>query len=658
MKMNKVLTYFISFVFIFIETFASTGKLKKKDNGFDFWKLKSISGLLSLEGNYRSGIYNLPGYFSDERISTYITGQLDINTSSIFLHPNFFQLDANFSYSPAKNLDLYIISPDNSEINTTERVDLIGIFFSERMISLNPYFYFNHTFSRREFTTNIESFYTNYGSRLFSPNPFLPFSINVAQNNWDENEFQTGRSFNTNQFMVNSEFNKSISNISTNRLSIDYFNYKRNYSSSSLIHNKAVNLSLINSLILNSSNNFNISSLISSNNQTGSQALNRFMVNENLYSNLIFGFSIYGRYQYYKITQDLIESRQNDVEGRIEHQLFESLRSHLSYNYVTVSQTFYDEKINCGEIGFDYIKKIPSGSLRLNYSYTLSSENRTNVFGTISILDESKILTDGAVNLLNNPFVDRNSIIVKNAAGTIIFQESFDYVLIPRGIYFEIQRVPGSQIADGEIVLVSYKAEQQPSLDFDSKLNRYGAGISVLNNFVEFYFNGANQNYTNISEVNSDYLKTLNQKLYGIRISYEYLDIGVEYEDYRSNITPYTSSRYFFRLFRQPSDNLIATINSGYRIYNLMDDNSIQKFADVSLMLTYLLCPNSRIAFEGNYIFQDGYQIDLNLSSLKLEYITSFRQIDFIIGYENYNRKLLSDESKYSRVFAKVLRRF
>jgi len=245
-----------------------------------------------------------------------------------------------------------------------------------------------------------------------------------------------------------------------------------------------------------------------------------------------------------------------------------------------------------------------------------------------------------------------------HSSGTIIYQENFDYILIQRGIYTEIQRVPGGQISDGGIVLVSYRADQQPALSFDSKINRYGASLTILDNFVEFYFSGNNQNYSNVTEMNSDYLKTLNQKIYGIKLSYEYLDVGAEYEDYQSNITPYTSSRYFLRIFRQTSDNLIATINGSYRVYNLIDDNSRQNFADVSLMLAYLLGPNSKLSFEGNYIFQEGRQIDLNLSTLRLEYTTAFRQIDITVGFENYNRKLLADETRYSGVYAKIGRRF
>ena len=652
------LKYLVIFLICTFQVFASSGKVKKTENGFSFWNLKSISGFLALEGSYRSGTYQLAEAFSDERNTSLFSGRLDLNTSSFLLHPNFLHLDANFSYSPARNLDNYIISPDNSEINTNERIDLNGILFSERIFSINPYLNFNHTFSRREFTTNIESFYTIYGTRIYSLNMILPFNINISQSNWDENEFQTNRNFNTDQFSVNTEFNRPISDFNNNRLNIDYYDYNRNYSVNSAIHNKSVNWNLSNSFYLNQAANTNFNSIISIINQAGSQQLNRLMVNENLFTNLLYGFSLSGRYQFYKIKQDLIESNQHDIGGRLDHQLFESLRSHIAYNYVNASQTFYKERITRAEIGFDYTKNIPTGFLRLNYNYSLNNENRENLSGFISAIDESVLLSDGMVTLLKIPFADKNSIVVKNSLGLNIFQENFDYILIQRGSYYEIQRIPGGQITNGEVVLVSYQAEQQPSLSFNTSINRYGASITFLNNFFEIYFNANDQSYSNISNVNQNYLKTLNQKFYGVKISYEYLDAGVEYEDYQSNITPYTSSRIYLRVFRQTSDNLLATINGGYRIYNLIEDNSTQKFADASLMLTYVIGQNSKIVFEDNYLFQDGRQLNLDLNSVKIGFVTTFRQIEISVGYENYNRKLLDEHTKISGAYAKIVRHF
>ncbi|MBI5663137.1 MULTISPECIES: hypothetical protein [Ignavibacterium] len=656
--MNIVITYFTLIFISFNVVGLSSDKLKKKGNEYSFLNMKSISGLLTLEGDYRTGTYNFSGFFLDKQQSHYLTGRLDLNTSSFIWHPNFFQLDANFSYSPIKSLDSYVVSPDNSEIRTTERVDLNGIFFSERIITLIPYFNFNHSFSKREYSTNIESFYKNYGARLLSTNSILPFNFNISQNNWNENEFHTGRDFNTNQFSVNTEINRSFNDFNFNRLNIDYFNYTRKYSSLATIQNKAINWSLNNNFTLNRSSNFKFASLISVINQVGSQPVKKLLVNETLISDLPSGFSIYGRYQYTKFNQDLVESKQQQIEARIEHQLFNSLRSYLSYSNVIASQTFFNEKIQQGEIGFDYQKNIPTGVLRLNYNLALSRQKRDNVYGDIIIVDESKLLSEGTVATLNYPYVDRNSIVVKNSSGTVLYQENFDYIIIQRGIYTEIQRIIGGQIANGEIVLISYKAKQQPSLYFDSKINRYGASLTLIKNLLEIYFNGTDQIYSNFSEVNSEYLKTLNQRLYGFKISYEYFDIGAEYENYRSNISPYTSNRYSLRFYEQIGDNILATLNGNYRIYNLIDESIEQSFADATIILTYFGGSNSKLTFEANHIFQEGKKIDLNLRSLNIEFTTAFRQIDISVGYENYNRKLFNDQTKYSGIYAKLGRKF
>jgi len=657
MKLNSV-KYFTIINLLCISANLFAGNPLKSNNGLNFWNLTSISGIVSIDGHYRSGTVDIPGYISDHEKSTFLSGQLDINTSSFVWHPNFFLLDANFSYRPFRNLDLYIISPDNSEINTTERIDLNGIFFSERIVSINPYFNFNHAYSRREYTTNLESFYANIGARLSISSIPFPTNINVSQNNWKENEIQTGRSFSTNQFNVNTEINNSFNDFNINRFNVDYINYQRVYSPNSIIQNRSLLWNLSNNFLFNRERNFNLNSRISLTNRKGSQPINRFIVTENIVSDLPANFRAGIRFQHYKIVQGIFNSNQNDLEVRTEHTLLESLQSYAFYNYVDINQTFYHERLDRAGVGFNYQKKIPTGILRLNYEYSFDKVNRNNLLGYTNIVDEEKILADGSVVLLNNPFVDLNSVVVKDVNSTIIYQENFDYILIQRGSYTEIQRMIGGQIPDGSTVLISYRAEQQPSVVFNSNINVYGASINVLNNFLEVYFRAIDQGYNKVELIDVKYLKTLNQKLYGVRIIYEYLDFGAEYEDYNSNITPYYSLRYFLQVTRQTGDNILATITGNYRIYELLDDNTQQKFGDVSLRFAYLLSSLSSISLEGNYIVQNGKQIDLNLTNIQVEYLTSFRQIDFSLGYQFYNRLLLGNATRYSGVFAKISRRF
>lgn len=634
----------------------ATGKLRSNGNGYDFWNLKSISGILSLEASHRSGSYYLPGYLDDKRESNIFTGELLLNTSSFIYHPNFFQLNADFGFKPVRNLDLYITSPDNSEINTTEKVDISGIFFDERIVTLNPYFNFNHTFSRREYTTNLESFFTDYGLRLSSPNSTLPFSMKISQNKWDLKEIQTGRNFNSKQFAVITEFNKSFNDFNNNSLTIDYFNYERTYSLNSFWRNKTFNWAILNNFVFNRISNFN--SRISHTNQTGNQPLNRLLISENVFSVLPSNFRIGANYNYNQLEQDQIYSKQHEADLRFDHNLFESLNSFILYRYTNISQTFYHEEINRGDLGFNYRKKIPTGILRLNYGFSLNNEKRRSNIGYKNIIDESQTFVQGTNLVLDNPFVDLSSIIVKDVNRLIIYQENFDYLVTRKGSFVEIQRIPGGQISAGATVLISYKAEQQPSLSFRTSIHKYGAGLNIINNLLEVYFIVTDQSYSNISATDQNFLKTLNQRLYGIKILYESMDVGAEYEQYKSNITPYNSLRYFVTFYNQVGDNLTANIGGNYRIYDLLDDKITQKFGDIFVVMLYLLSSKSRISFEWNYITQKGKNINLDLTSLKVEFLTSFRQLGISFGYENYNRRLINDKIRYSGIFAKVSRSF
>ena len=627
-------------------------------NGYGFWNLKSFSGLISLDAHYRSGFVGFPGNYPDSLTSTFLSGELEIYTSSFFLHPNFFLLNANVGLRPVRNLDLYIISPDNSEINTAQKVELNGVLFEGRAFSINPYYNYNHIFSKREYTTNLETFFTNYGAGLYTPRLFLPSSINISQYNWEQKEIQTGRTFSTDQFTVNAEISKSFNGFSNNRFNVDYLDYQRVYSQNSFVHNKSFTWQLQNNFLIDRKNNFNLNSNISVINQTGSQTLNRFTVLENLYSNLPANIKMGIKYQYYQLTQFLYNTNQNNAEVWVEHKLFKSLTSKMFYNYVANKQNLYEERIDRMGIGFDYQKKIPTGILRLNYSYTFSKNDRKNDAGYINIFDEEIILFDGSTVVLNYPFVDIQSVVVKDITGTIIYQENFDYILIERENYTEIQRIIGGQISNGSIVLVTYTTVQQASLNFNSHYNVYGISITALNNFFEIYFRGVDQNFNNTDLIYSDYLKTLTQKLYGLRITYRFLDIGTEYETYISNIAPYNSLRYFLRISSNINNNFLATLTSNYRIYELLDYGTVQKFGDASIMLSYLVWSKSKILLEGKYVVQNGYQIDLNLTNINVEYLTSFRQINLSVGYQFYNRSLLGIHSQYSGLYAKVSRRF
>ena len=174
---SKKLKYFLFINLICFNYIYASGKLWNNGNGYGFWNLKSFSGLISLDAHYRSGFVGFPENYPDSLTSTFLSGELEIYTSSFFLHPNFFKLNANVGLRPVRNLDLYIISPDNSEINTAQKVELSGVIFEGRAISINPYYNYNHVFSKREYTTNLETFFTNYGVGLYTPQLFLPTSL-------------------------------------------------------------------------------------------------------------------------------------------------------------------------------------------------------------------------------------------------------------------------------------------------------------------------------------------------------------------------------------------------------------------------------------------------------------------------------------------------
>ena len=69
------------------------------------------------------------------------------------------------------------------------------------------------------------------------------------------------------------------------------------------------------------------------------------------------------------------------------------------------------------------------------------------------MLNEEQVLRDGEMTLLNKPYVDVNSVVVKDVSGTLIYQANFDYILLERAGYVEIQRIPGGLIPNKGTVI-------------------------------------------------------------------------------------------------------------------------------------------------------------------------------------------------------------
>ena len=623
-----------------------------------FWKHTSLHGSVQMEGLYRSQETTLRSGEKEQPKTTLFTGNLNVNSRSYIWHPNFLKLNIDAEYNPAVRNQKYIVVPNRSETRTAEQARIATTFFDQRPLSFNTYYNLSHLFINRELTTNVETYQNEFGAGLSYRNPYLPVSLRYLNSQWDQNELETGRKYENNRKNFKVETSKSFTRHDDHRLTYINDDYTRIYAGNNRIHNKTSSARLQDNFSFNNGKQNYWRSLIWYQDQSGTFPLNRFQVDENARVSLPANLSTSGFYRYARFEQQSHINRQHNILGRLEHQLFKSLNSYTSYEFIHFKNTVYDEDIHQGAAGFRYTKEIPTGRLNVSYEYRLRSDDRNSRPDLLRVFDEAITLSDGQIVLLANADVDLNTILVTDESSTIIYQENIDYLVIQRGNFVEIQRLPAGQIGPDQMVLVDYTSTQNTSYDFNTGSNSFQFGLNVFDRLFEFYFRYYDQDYSNVNLNEQRILKTISQRIIGVRSSRGFLSAGFEMEDYNSNLLPYEARRIFISANKHFRSGLNMYISANYRDYHLIRESETQNFYDVTGRLNYQLNRNNKISLDGGYRFQEGRGIDLDLTTMRTEYSTRYRLMYLHIGLEIYRRDFSGEKINYNGGYIRLERKF
>lgn len=647
----------ISFLFFL---FMLRGILNAQEPLFELglWKQESMNGSLIFEGLYRSQETIFQTGKTERPITKKLSGQFNLKSRSYIWHPNFWKINIDIDYNPGVQDEKFLVIPNRSETRTAEQLRLRSVFFHQRPLSLDVFFNINHHFINREYTSNVESLNRDYGGGISFQNALAPVSIHYIKSDWVQEELQTGREFFNKRENIRVEINKSFIPGDLHRFTYSYDDYNRKYGSGSEVHNLINSWRLQNNIPLNTARNSFWHSFVFFRHETGNQKLDRLQINENLTFALPLSFKFSGLYRYAGYSQIFQKSKQHNITACLEHQLFLSLHSKASYDYIDINHFAYNEYTNQGEVSFDYVKGIPIGRLSMGYTYRKRNDNRQSGTLNYNIMREKYILDDSEIVLIENPYVDPLSVIVRDEGGSIIYDLNLDYILIQQGHYIEIQRLPGGQITNKQPVYLDYIVQRSLSYNFDTNSQVFSAGLMLLDRWINLYFRYHEQTYDNVIKAEEKILKTIYQQVYGIRISKSFFTVGFEYDEYKSNITPYLNKRYYFTL----SDNIYKVLNismsGNWRERLLFTDFEKQQFADITGRLIYFLGINSRISIDGGYRFQEGRGIDLDLSNIRAEYSMRLRSVLLSIGLEIYRRNFSGEIINYQGGYVKVERKF
>lgn len=620
------------------------------------WNFTSLDGEVKLKGLYRQR-YTTLNDFSEFQESTYFSGGVRLNTKSYIWHPNFLQIDVGGEFYPESNQDDYLVTPDRAEVRTLKGVNIGTTLFSNKPVTLSSWASWNDSYSNRENLTNIRSKTSRWGSSLYLRTKLMPLNISYNNTKWDQEETETGRTYNTEQSNFEVSTQKAFSERDHNELSYSHNQYFRQDASLFKIENITDNIRLKNSLFLDKEKRYTFRSMIYNYNRQGSQNFHIFNVTENLTLQLPQNLRFNGSYNLYNQQQELQNSHQNKLSANLSHKLFSSLDTRLFYEYSGIKHSLYQETRNRAGFNINYNKRIPTGRLTLSYNYSQLRNNMDSDPVDLLIFNERYMLADGEITMLERPHIDIHTIVVKDITGTIIYQLDFDYILIENSDYIEIQRMPGGQIANQSTVYIDYVAIQTGSYKYNAVSNNIAVNITLFNRLLELYYRGQYMDYRNVEKSELLVLNYIKHNTFGARINIWFTELGAEYEYHNSTITPYKLMRYYVNVQKR-IEKIVLSVNGNIRDYDMLDENINRKYSDLSGKAGYLFSPRTKLDFMVGYRKQIGPGIDLDLLTASSEFTTSIRQLYLTAGVNLYRRNYLGDEINYYGTYVQLVRRF
>ena len=647
-------------IFLLVTILSPALCFSQAQHSLGIWHLRNVSGELDLKGQYRQLKSSFNEVAEDQR-STYLLSGLKLNTSSYLWDKDILLIDLGGAYSPELRDEKYITVPDRSEVRTLKKLDLKTTLFNNKPVTLQGFYNFDQSYYNRELLTNVKSNNQQWGGILSLNNRILPVSMSYRNQKWDQEELQTGRTFNMDQEIFEVRATKSFGERDRSELVYSHHNYFYSYAELHQTDYLIDRVALNNSLFFDAARKYNLSSRFIWYDQEGTTSFRRVELLEGLsmllphHLKLMANFNIYNR-------KDLLQTwDQKRTRASLQHKLFKSLTTklYLEYNQIKLETAdLHRETDFRGGVDLKYTKKIPTGYLNLAYRYYRHEHSTEGVSGMLQIINEEHTISDGEISLFNNPYVDDFSIVVKDETGTLIYQLNFDYILIHRGSFLEIQRVPGGLIPNGANVYIDYMYQQPGSFSYAANNNHFSASVLLFKRLIELYYNYTVQDYPKVNQGDQLTLNYFQQHIYGVRLDVGFARVGVEADLYKSNIIPYKLRRYYIDVNWNFRSSLLLTLNGNIRDYRMIADEVDQWYANLSGKVVYRIGPRMRVSLESGYLNQRGANIDLDLLTARAEFLSTFNKLQLRLGLEMYRRLYLNSEFDFNGAYIQLTRRF
>ncbi len=446
------------------------------------------------------------------------------------------------------------------------------------------------------FAGSTESIVNTYGSNIRLKYRILPTTLGYAHIETEQTGFYTSEDIRDN-FRLSSRHQSTRSNTSLNST---YTSSKRD-SNGNLTTINTFNNNLTNSFRISDDNSIKLNSFLTYRNQdTDTFDTQDFRLREQLnwrhYENLQSNYS----FTHEQEQSGDSETDRTSLSASVTHLLYENLTTNSGLR--TDLYDYNDGKENDLNtfLDFAYTRPFSWGTLNLlsgwDYLYTKRSDSNNS---TTQISNEPHTLGPTKETYLDNYNVDTVSIVVTNAAGTIVYIENIDYTVDTINDFSRITYLPFGAITAGQPILVSYRYLRESAYDDGILSEKYGISVNLLQNWrVSYNYLRAKQDILS-GQAPTKLVDDTIQK-FKIRCDIGWSDTTINFEDNNRK-----SSRAYNRwdiqetLSFRPGWRMYFSFTGylGQTIYS--DDNEIKDFYGGATTFDWLLNRWCKFRLEG-----------------------------------------------------------
>lgn len=163
-------------------------------------------------------------------------------------------------------------------------------------------------------------------------------------------------------------------------------------------------------------------------------------------------------FAYEQRSLDVQDTTRKSGSARIEHELFESLRSSARFDASITDEARDQSTARRAEIQETYTKSL-WGPLKLQADMRAHMQWKQSRFSALlaAAVDERFVLTDGALAYLENLGLVPGSLSIISDDRQRRYVEGTDYTLVAHGELTEVRRVPTGTIVNGDALLATYR---------------------------------------------------------------------------------------------------------------------------------------------------------------------------------------------------------